>query len=164
MDFLDLALILRPATVSSKLLCCLTKYRRPTASFPCEMQFLRLETDILRGVNGVARVFLGWLRFRWQSVGRKGLKGVMWSWENIKKFYFGAQNTHNLPVGWLQYGTTRTFPNETNDGSKTNDLAWSFNGLYFLALHSFFPDLSNDYGSWFRLSNETRITKTQNSG
>lgn len=40
-----------------------------------------------------------------------------------------------------------------------NNLVFSFNCLYFLAHHSFCPDLSNDCGSRFRFSDETRIIK-----
>lgn len=42
------------------------------------------------------------------------------------------------------HGTTRTFPNKTNDWPKMNNLAWSSNCLCFLAHHSFFFDLVND--------------------
>ena len=70
-----------PTTESSKPLCCLTRGQFWEAK-------LSGNWSSLGGLAGLLGVFLGWLQFPVANGDRKGLKGVMWSWENIKKFYF----------------------------------------------------------------------------
>lgn len=61
-------------------------------------------------------------------------------------------------MAWISpHGATRTFSKKTSDGPKMSNLAQNFNCLYCLAHHSFCPDLSNDCGSRFRFSDETKV-------